>query len=218
MSKGKPLLQLPLRARKSAQTRIDLVDTLVEALCEKSFADITVRSLCTEVGISEPTFYKYFPCKEDMLVLFVQLWSIGLAVKVANPSLSGREAIAMVFDETARQIKRSPRVMHEIIAYQMRSEIPFASKPPSQAELMMRFVDTPAAWAMKPVTIQDLVGQGLVRAVAQEELPTATSLADATWTLVAVFFGVPASERSARNIARRYRSALETVWLGFGGK
>ncbi len=153
-----------------------------------------------------------------MLVFFVQLWSIGLAVKIANPSLSGREVASMVFDETARQIKRSPRVMHEIIAHQMRSETPFTTVAPSQAELMMYFPDTPDAWEMKPVSIQDLIDQGLARAVANGELTAETSLPDARWTLVAVFFGVPASEHSARNIARRYRNALETIWLGLGGK
>ena len=114
--------QLPLRERKAAQTRLALVDALVEALRERPFAEITVRSLCQEVGISEPTFFKYFPRKEDPLVLFVALWSIGLAVRAADDSLSGRDIVEMIFAETAREMQRSPRVMHEIIAHQMRAD------------------------------------------------------------------------------------------------
>jgi len=210
--------ELPLRSRKAAQTRLGLVDALVEALRDRPFDQITVRSLCSVVGISEPTFFKHFPCKEDLLVLFVQLWSIGLAIKIDDESLSGRETVALVFDETARQMRTAPRVMHEIIAHQMRSEGPPQVAPPTFAELVTHFGDEPAAWHMAPVPVQGLIAKGLERARDRQELPAETALEDATWALVSIFFGVPASTRSPRNVARRYRQAVDLVWAGLGRK
>ncbi|RLB45654.1 MAG: hypothetical protein DRJ42_29460 [Deltaproteobacteria bacterium] len=212
------LQELPLRERKAAKTRLGLVEALIEALRERPFDEITVRSLCQEVGISEPTFFKYFPRKEDPLVLFVALWSIGLGVRAADESLSGKGIAALVFEETARQMKRSPRVMHEIIAHQMRAEAPPRGAPPTRSELMMYFGDEPLAWDMKPVPVQDLMALAINRAKARGELPVGASVTDAVWTLVAVFFGVPASTRSQRVVARRYRRALDLVWAGIGSE
>ena len=97
-------------------------------------------------------------------MFFVHLWSVGLSLRVEDEALSGRQIVALVFDETARQMSTAPRVMHEIIAYQMRL------------------------------------------------------IADATWALVALFFGVPASMRSANRISRRYRSGVELIWRGLCAK
>ena len=207
-------LQLPLRMRKAARTRLALLDALVERLRERPFSKITVRSLCAEVHISEPTFFKHFPAKEDLLVFFVQLWSVGLAVRADDEALSGHELITLVFDETARQMRSAPRVMHEIIAHQMRLEAPPKLAAPSVAELAKRFPDEPRAWTMKPVPIQDLLRGGLERARDRGELPADISLTDATWALVAIFFGVPASTRSTSHVSRRYRSAVALVWSG----
>jgi len=200
--------------RKAAQTRLALVDAMVAALSERPFAKITVRSLCAEVSISEPTFFKHFPAKEDVLVLFVQLWSVGLAARFADDSLGGHEVVAELFEETARQIRTAPRVMHEIIAHQMRSESAPRLAPPSPAELVLRFGDGPGVREMKPVAVQDLIRRGLERARELGEIPRDTVLADATWALVALFFGVPASTRSPNHIARRYRRSLALVWAG----
>ncbi|MBW2464327.1 MAG: TetR/AcrR family transcriptional regulator [Deltaproteobacteria bacterium] len=218
MTDAAHLHELPLRERKAAKTRLAVVESLVDALRDRPFDQITVRSLCQEVGISEPTFFKYFPRKEDPLVLFVALWSIGLAVRAADESLSGKDIAAMVFDETARQMKRSPRVMHEIIAYQMRAEAPPTGAPPTRSELMMRFADEPLAWDLRPLPVQDLIGLAVTRAKDRGEIPRGASVADATWTLVAVFFGVPASTRAQRVVARRYRRALDLVWAGLGSE
>jgi hypothetical protein len=66
----------PLRQRKYARTKLALMNAALERLKDKSLEEISVRELCEEAEVSEATFFNYFPSKTDLLVYFVQLWTI----------------------------------------------------------------------------------------------------------------------------------------------
>jgi AcrR family transcriptional regulator len=127
-----------------------LLNALIEALQTKSFGSVSVKSLCAVAETSEPTFFNHFGSKEEVLVYFVRLWSIDVLERLADECLSGRESIALIFDETARQMAAAPRVMHEIIGSQMRREKPSELPGPTLAELMLRFPKRPSTWDLQP--------------------------------------------------------------------
>ena len=56
-----------LREDKKQQMRARLYDTAIELFRSNGFDNTAVREVITAVGVSEPTFYNYFPTKEAVL-------------------------------------------------------------------------------------------------------------------------------------------------------
>ena len=70
---------LPLRQRKFARTKLGLLEAAMAAIRDRPLDEVTVRELCEAVEISPAGFFNYFPKKTDLLVYYVQLWSIEMA-------------------------------------------------------------------------------------------------------------------------------------------
>ena len=55
------------KTQKSEARQIEFQETLLKMLKKQKLKDITIVSLCQEVGISRKTFYQYFDTIEDVL-------------------------------------------------------------------------------------------------------------------------------------------------------
>lgn len=202
---------LPKRTRNAARTRMGLLDALLDALKSSSFEAITTQSLCDAVGITQPTFFKYYPLKSDVLVAFVHLWSVELQHEIATLQ-TGRAQLETIFERTGERILEHPRVMHEIIAHQMRMEAPPTLTPPTQAELLLRFPERSGVEQLTPLGVDRMIAQALERAHAQDELEARSDeLPVLIALLVAAFFGIPAAERRLSAIPALYHQALERI-------
>ena len=61
---------LPQRQKKSARTRIALLDALLEELDSQPLAQIRIKDLTRRADVSEPTFFNYFDTKEPRAGVF----------------------------------------------------------------------------------------------------------------------------------------------------
>jgi AcrR family transcriptional regulator len=112
---------LPQRQKKSARTRIALLDALLEELDSQPLAQVRIKDLTRRADVSEPTFFNYFDTKEHVLVYFIQLWSIqmmALARTCEAQTHSAIEAIKRIFVVTADEVVSHPQLMLEIISSQ----------------------------------------------------------------------------------------------------
>ena len=57
-----------LRERKRRQTREGIERAAIELVGERGYAEVTVDDICTRVGISQGTFFNYFPTKDAAIV------------------------------------------------------------------------------------------------------------------------------------------------------
>ena len=132
----KSFAELPLRARKAAQTKLALFEACEDALRESSFRYIRVADLCTQVGISEPTFFNYYEKKSDLLVYSIMLWGIETHWQLRRmaPTNSARECCEWVFADMASRGRKHPRLMAEILGRQARRETAPKFLTVSQAE------------------------------------------------------------------------------------
>ncbi|KUN01249.1 hypothetical protein AQI95_32820 [Streptomyces yokosukanensis] len=55
------------RDRKKAATRRTLLQTATRMFAERGFQETTVKDIATEAGVTERTFFRYFPSKEDLV-------------------------------------------------------------------------------------------------------------------------------------------------------
>ena len=211
---------LPLRARNAAEIRVSLFEAARDALKERTFAEVTVKSLCAQVGVTEPTFFNHFEEKSDLLVYGIMLWGIETAWKLSRlpTEYDSIERIEWLFAEAAAHFNDRPGFTHELLARQASRRGPPKFIELSLAERLRAFPDRPG--------IEKFPGQGIValltplvrRAKREDLLPNAPSAPAFVETLVSIFFGVPAFAmwEDPTCIARRYAQQLAIVWRGMG--
>lgn len=59
------------KTEKSVARQMEFQETLLQMLRKQRMKDVTVVSLCQEMGISRKTFYQYFDTIEDVLYMIV---------------------------------------------------------------------------------------------------------------------------------------------------
>ncbi len=64
-----------LRERKSAKTKIALMNEFVKRLEHTNLDNISIREVCEAVDVSEGTFYNYFPAKPDVIYFHIAAFS-----------------------------------------------------------------------------------------------------------------------------------------------
>ncbi|SFV61030.1 hypothetical protein MNB_SV-13-1376 [hydrothermal vent metagenome] len=112
---------LPQRQKKYAKTKIALLHALLKELEKKSLSEIMIKELAYITEVSEPTFFNYFDSKNDMLVYFIQLWSIDMNALAQSSELKCHSYILTikdVFKQSSLQIVNHPQIILEIIAFQ----------------------------------------------------------------------------------------------------
>jgi AcrR family transcriptional regulator len=209
---------LPLRARKYAQTKIGLLRAAIAALAERPLDLVPVKDLCAAVSISEASFFNYFPRKSDLLVYFVQLWSVEMAwhARRLAREKGGLAAIEGIFAVTARRIADHPAVMGEIIAHQARmSEAPELGEI-TLAERLLAYPDLDGIADVPAAGLDAIVPPLLEQAVASGELPRHVDRSAALLAIASIFFGVPIVFRrlDVAAIEPMYREQLRLVWAG----
>jgi AcrR family transcriptional regulator len=190
----------------------------LDRLATAPLSEVNVAEVCAEVGVSAPTFFNYFSAKTGALVFYVYLWSVEMQWHM-DRATSGRRALEVLFDRTAKSIRKTPWLMPEIIVHQIRSA-PAQAKPepalppPSVADKLIRFPRLAGIEELQPLGIQTLVDKALLRAVDDAELPSSIDLELANRLLVSLFFGAAASQRNPKIVADTLSRGLELILDG----
>jgi len=213
---------LPLREQKRARTRLGLVEALTTRLETRQLEDIGVDELCREVGISQATFFNYFPNKPALLTRFIQLWSLKvghLAAQVEALHESPLRAIEALFADTAADISPRPRLMLETIAHQARMPVDLELAPVERAERMLFIPGAEDVMALSDRGLGGILPAMLARAVAAGELPEGSDVQALTVAVASAFFGVPLilGPSQPALIGPVYQQQLRLIWAGARG-
>lgn len=210
--------RLPLRQRKYARTKLGLLDATLGALREHPLEEVPVKALCEVASISEASFFNYFPRKTDLLVYYIQLWSIEMAwyARQFAEARGGLAAIEEIFAMTAQRVAENPAPMGEIVAGQARMTEPPKFADVTLAERLLAFPDLDG--------VEDLEGEGLdtllppliERAVKAGELPKKTDRQAALIALAGIFLGLPVVLRRSppSALGQAYHVQLQLLWAG----
>ena len=132
-----PLTQIPLRERKYATQKLKILDTFDEKLKEKSLADISVKEIAKELEISEMTFFNYFGSKKEVLIYFIELWSLEMQLLIEGKKPI--ESIYLIFEETAKMIEKNLNLFMEIVSAMALYGISKKDISITEAERILRF-------------------------------------------------------------------------------
>ncbi len=210
--------KIPLRERSRAKTRLALLDATLSQMQERAFADIRAADVARAAGVSEATFFNHFGSKGDLLLYFVQLWSIevGSKARAFEPDGGGLAAIERVFAITAEQLSQWPRVMAEVVAHQATAGRPEAVPEVSAAERIARFPECDGVDALPARGIDAIIERNLRRAVELGELPRHADLETLSLAIASVFLGTPAALGPALHpqLDALWRLQLALLWRG----
>ncbi len=215
--------QVPgLRERKTARAKLALLDAVVARLGEGSLESIPVKELCAAAEVSEPSFFNYFPKKTDLLVYFIQLWSVdmGWRLSLRKPGSTARSAIEDIFAETARQLDSDPGVMAEILAFQAKKgQCPYVQAL-GPAEKLLRFPDRPGIERIPEAMITELFAPLIEEAMRKGELPADLDPMSVLFGLGAIFFGLPAIAGAfgPGGLGHAYLVQIDLLWRGLEDK
>lgn len=208
-------LRLPLREKKFARVRLAILSAVLRLTKESSLVDISVREICELAQVAPATFFNYFPSKEDVLVYYMRLWSIPVTLQCRAVTAQGTvfDAVAAVFDYTAREMEQYPRLMFEMIAYIAHAKEP--PRPPSisLAERLLAFPGHPDAEGVEPQSIDELFTTLLQQAILTGELSSSISTEAVALLLKTIFYGVPLATRreGVHTVRRAYHEVLDVL-------
>ena len=132
-----PINLLSLREKKQATLKLKILDTFDEKLKTKALADISVKEVAKELDISEMTFFNYFGSKKEVLVYFIELWSLEMQMHIEG--LEPINAIYRIFEETAVMIEKNPNLFMEIVATMALQGVEEKDIHIGRAERILRF-------------------------------------------------------------------------------
>ena len=209
---------LPLRARKAAETRVSLFETARDALEGSSFNDVTVKSICRHVGVTEPTFFNHFAEKSDLLVYGIMLWGIERAWGLSRlpQSMDPIARIERLFADSAAGFVERPGYTAELLARQAGRRGPPRFLEISIAERLRAFPEHEG--------IERFPGQGIVALLTplvrdarrRGILPSSPPAEVVVQALMSIFLGVPIATMwdDPARVAKRYRQQLRILWRG----
>lgn len=100
---GLVMVRTPLTERRKVQTRRDIADAALTLFMRDGYDAVGVDAIAEEAGISDRTFYRYFPAKDDVLSPIIMEGTVELAGFVAGrpPEESLAEAVQQAFVESS---------------------------------------------------------------------------------------------------------------------
>ncbi|MFT7521022.1 MAG: AcrR family transcriptional regulator [Kiritimatiellia bacterium] len=202
-----------LRQKKAAQTRIGLLEALIERLTERPLDDVPISQLCTAAGVSQATFFNYYESKHALLMFYVQLWSIEMAWEARRHD-DPLCAIEAVFQATAREGAKGSGILGEVIAYQARFSVRAPTSEPTDADLLRMYPDLEGILEMPRDTgIDGVISPLLHQAIRGGQLPATTDVNMALCGVLSVFFGGGVLTRQVPGLALSALYAQQLRWL-----
>lgn len=195
------------RARNKARTRLDILNAVYHLSEAVSFRDLKVKSIAEKIGITEMTFFNYFQKKEDILKYMMGVWGFELLVLQHQRPLTGEAAIRRIFQHTALQVTKHPRLMVSFIASLAIDEIDPAA---GEIESVDRFLINPQVPELFEARIPS--GNELLLQHLAEIDPTRNHT-DTLLHLASCFYGdVLVAHSAGLNIDSLYHKSLDLIF------
>ena len=213
--------KFPLKEKKYAKTRTNLILSFLKELESKSFEEIKIKDICHLADVSEPTFYNYFPEKEDLILHYIQIWSLQVSIFAQTKinSKAGYGLLHSLFRYTANESKKNPRILQEIISFQAKTKRALQKEDLTIAERVLLFPNIVDIERLPANGIEGIIQNALSHAGKSGELPESTHWKSLALTIASIFFGVPIiAFQLDEHLEKRWIESLNYVWVGAGGR
>ncbi len=185
-------MSISKREIKTAQNKQTILNSLLARMHKETFDKIKISDLCSDAHISQASFYNYFPQKSDILVYYIQLWTVKMHwLILIEKKCMGLNAIDALFDLTARICASQPQLMAEIVAFQAKSHKIMTAPPLGEADKLVAYPDYQGIESMRVDDLPALLSIHIQQAIDAKELPSNSNVTTLIVSLSATFFCVP---------------------------
>jgi len=206
------------RQKKTAHNKKILIDTLLQKMSTEPFEKIKISDLCRDSSVSQASFYNYFPQKKDMIVYYIQLWSLETAWHARHDSQSGGglKIIESIFMRTAESLRNHPQIMAEVISFQAKMEMPEQWPELTDADKILAFPNLEGIEDIESKGLDGILLPNLKTAISQGELPAKTPVMNVVVALTSLFFGIPMILHAidSDQLELIFKQQLELIWAG----
>ncbi len=181
------------REKNTAKNKRSLVDALLNRIKIEKFSAIKISDLCKDAAVSQASFYNYFPQKVDMVIYFIQLWTLETSwyALIDSKTGEGLGVIESIFVRMADSIRDHPEIIGEVIAFQATNKMPDHWPSINDAEKQLAFPNLNGIETIEAKGLDGIILPNLQAAVQRGELPENTPLMSLMIALTSLFFGVP---------------------------
>lgn len=109
-------LNVGKREHNKATTKIQIMETFIEAMEHHPLDDLKVEDLCKKIGISKVTFFNYFASKEQIIEYFIARWQYNISYDLSVGAVKGIEGIKHIY-HTIADHKSGLNIMVTIMQY-----------------------------------------------------------------------------------------------------
>ena len=213
---------LPLRALKAARTRHALISACIDQLQTRDFGSVRVADLCETVGVTEQTFFNYFPGKGLLLSHIILLWGIETEYHLRRFERRGAGGLATIdeaFAFSATKMAGAPRVAAALLARQATRIGPPRFPEITSADRLTWFPGSPGIEEIPGIGILGILRPRIEKAIRTRELPGTADTETVLRALYAIFVGVPVLLlwEDPAAIGGAFREQLRILWRGLGG-
>lgn len=209
-----------LREIKYGRSRLSLLQAFIDAIETMPLEDIHIKDLCKTAEVSEPSFYNYFPRKDDLFLYFISLWSVDVQLHIRHKKpivRPGIDSIREIFRYTAENVTRSPRVLKELIAYQARTDTSLRIgeiRAVTNAEKALVFGEIDDLYTLPDLGLEPLLTEHITAACQNGEISSHFGIPELTLLTAAIFFGIPAItlHQDAKNLNQYYQTSLDILF------
>ncbi|WP_289031166.1 TetR/AcrR family transcriptional regulator [uncultured Paraglaciecola sp.] len=180
------------REINTAKNKQAILQCLLKRMHLEPFDVIKITDLCADSAVSHASFYNYFPQKVDILIYYIQLWTVETHWKITVKSkLTGLNAILQMYFDTADICAKQPQLMSEIIALQAKGTTTNSSKPLTVADKLIAYPDYAGIENIELANLRVLLSTNVSQAVFDKELPERSDVNGLVVAFSSVFFSVP---------------------------
>lgn len=204
-----------LRQKKFVNIKKALTEAFIERLKSIRFDEISISDICNEVGISEATFYNYFPQKIDVIFYFAAMhilksrWILFHEKK----DLSSVKKINMIFESFAEQMK-SPFLFFEVTAVLSSQKIMLHPMKLEDFEKKLLFPECENIEDVSLKPIKEIIKELILEAKNKKEINDEISVDELTLLLHSVLIGGPLSLelKNFEDLLNLYKLHLSLIW------
>ena len=210
---------IPLRETKYAKTKLAILNEALKRITNRPLDDISVAELARSASVSEQTFYNYFPKKTDLLVYYIQHWTIDMAwlAKKERKNKSAIAKIESVFLNTANISAKNPSIMAEIVAYHAKRRSAPCPKALTRAEKILAHPEVEDVENSPEMGLPSIFFPLIAEAIKLGELPAKTNPKTVFMLLSSIFMGTPAliGAFDGNKLSDAYKIQLKLLWSAF---
>ena len=134
------------RERRKQEIRNKIIESAISLFEEKGIEVTTLEDICETADISRPTFYSYYPSKQELiLALGEKLW-LNVAGEVTRQAIakddSTQSFVESFLKVTRQEIARYGRLERELVRHSMNQETGDTNRNSTMLKTMTRFFVT----------------------------------------------------------------------------